>query len=242
MTREAPERLNFVIRKDDWSQSRFETAPPGELAEGQVLFRVDQFALTSNNITYAAAGDMLNYWGFFPAEEGWGRIPAMGFGDVVASAHPEVAEGQRVFGFFPMSTHLVVQAEDVGPEGFIDGVEQPLDRVERAGCVIRTERLVVCPQIARLAQFGAEPLLCTRQHVLEPVALLGDRAKLHLHIVLSQCSGRTTPALRVLLRPRGRPVGRAVGGGHHLVDRIEQTLRQKVEGLAHAVSVVHCHR
>ncbi len=122
MTREAPERLNFVIRKDDWSQSRFETAPLGELAEGQVLFRVDQFALTSNNITYAAAGDMLNYWGFFPAEEGWGRIPAMGFADVVASAHPEVAEGQRVFGFFPMSTHLVVQADDVGPEGFIDGV------------------------------------------------------------------------------------------------------------------------
>lgn len=123
MTREIQECVNFVLRKDDWSQSRFETAPPGELADGQVQFRVDRFALTSNNITYAAAGDMLNYWGFFPAAEGWGRIPAMGFGDVVASAHPDVAEGQRVFGFFPMSTHLVVQAEELGSGGFIDGVE-----------------------------------------------------------------------------------------------------------------------
>ena len=31
--------------------------------------RVESFALTANNITYAALGDMLNYWQFFPTGE-----------------------------------------------------------------------------------------------------------------------------------------------------------------------------
>jgi NADPH:quinone reductase-like Zn-dependent oxidoreductase len=115
-------RSSFLVRRDDWSQTRFETTDLEALAPGQVRLRVDRFALTSNNISYAAAGDMLDYWGFFPAEEGWGRIPAMGFGDVIESSHPEVIPGERVFGFFPMATHLVIEAQDVGPTQFVDGV------------------------------------------------------------------------------------------------------------------------
>lgn len=112
--------LDFLVRRDDWATTRFaETAPPG-LSEGQVRFRIDRFALTSNNISYAAVGDMLDYWGFFPAAEGWGRIPAMGYADVVESAHPEVPEGQRVFGFFPMSTELVIDAGQVGRSHYLD--------------------------------------------------------------------------------------------------------------------------
>jgi hypothetical protein len=87
-----------------------------------VLLGLDRFALTSNNITYAAAGDMLDYWGFFPAEEGWGRVPAMGFADVAESNHPDVAPGARYFGFFPMSTHLVVEPDQVDETQFIDKV------------------------------------------------------------------------------------------------------------------------
>jgi len=81
---------------------------------------VDRFALTSNNISYAQVGDMLHYWAFFPTEQGWGRIPAMGFGDVAESNHPDVASGERVFGFFPMARHLVIQAVGVNPQGFSD--------------------------------------------------------------------------------------------------------------------------
>lgn len=115
-----PTRVSFLVRRDDWSQTRFETTEIGDLAAGQVQLRIDRFALTSNNISYAAAGDMLDYWGFFPAEDGWGRIPAMGFGDVVESRHPDVAVGERVFGFFPMATHLVIDAEGAGPAQFVD--------------------------------------------------------------------------------------------------------------------------
>lgn len=116
------ECTNFVVRRDDFSRSHFETSEVGELREGQVLFSVDRFALTSNNITYAAAGDMLDYWGFFPAAEGFGRIPAMGYADVVESRHSQVAVGTRCFGFFPMASHLVVEADGVSPAGFVDGV------------------------------------------------------------------------------------------------------------------------
>ncbi len=31
--------------------------------------RVDAFGFTANNITYAAAGDLIGYWTFFPASE-----------------------------------------------------------------------------------------------------------------------------------------------------------------------------
>jgi len=102
------------VRKDNWSDTRVVTEPlPDALAANEVLFRVDTLALTSNNISYAASGDSLGYWGFFPAEQGWGRIPAMGWGEVIASSHPEVAVGERVWGWFPFSTHLRIQAGKV---------------------------------------------------------------------------------------------------------------------------------
>ena len=113
--------LDLLVDKANWRQHRFAEGPSPELAEGQVLFRVDRFAITANNISYAAAGDMLGYWRFFPAPDGWGRIPVMGFGDVVASRHPQVEEGTRCFGFYPMSRHLVIEPGVVSASQILDG-------------------------------------------------------------------------------------------------------------------------
>jgi NADPH:quinone reductase-like Zn-dependent oxidoreductase len=115
-----PAGLDFLVNKSDWSQHRFEEAPVPELGDEQVLFRVDRFAFTANNISYALAGDMLGYWRFFPAPEGWGRLPTMGFGDVVASKHADVAVGTRCFGFYPMSRYLVIAPSAAGPAGITD--------------------------------------------------------------------------------------------------------------------------
>ena len=121
MTAELRDGLDFIVKRDDWRQCRFvPAAVESELQPGQVLFRVDRFAFTSNNISYAVVGDTLGYWRFFPAEEGWGRLPVMGFGDVIRSSHPDVPEGDRVFGFFPMSTHLMIEADGVTPRQYID--------------------------------------------------------------------------------------------------------------------------
>ncbi|MAI81154.1 MAG: hypothetical protein CL917_19590 [Deltaproteobacteria bacterium] len=113
--------LDFMVKKSDWQLHRFEEGPAPEISEGQILFRVDRFALTANNISYALAGDMLGYWRFFPAPEGWGRIPAMGFADVIESKHPEVAVGMRCFGFYPMSRYLVIEPCAVSAFNMTDG-------------------------------------------------------------------------------------------------------------------------
>ncbi|HVN39584.1 MAG TPA: DUF2855 family protein [Myxococcota bacterium] len=122
MSEPLAESLDFLVRKSDWKSTRFVEGPaPWELPPGRVLFRVDRFALTANNITYALAGDSLGYWRFFPAPDGWGRIPVMGFGDVVRSTHPGVAEGTRCFGFFPMSRYLVIEPSRATHEQIVDG-------------------------------------------------------------------------------------------------------------------------
>jgi hypothetical protein len=43
-----------------------------------------------------------------------------GFGDVIASKHPGIAIGERLFGYFPMATHLVIEAADVTKRGLRD--------------------------------------------------------------------------------------------------------------------------
>lgn len=94
------------------------------LTENQILCAVDHFAFTANNITYAASGEFLKYWNFFPVpEEGWGRVPVWGFADVIESQHPEIAVGERLYGYWPMSTHLVIQAGKVSESSFQDVVE-----------------------------------------------------------------------------------------------------------------------
>ena len=115
------EVTTLEVNKTDWAKTRLveESLPP--IGENEVLLRVDRQALTANNISYAGAGDTIGYWGFFPAEEGWGRIPAMGWADVVESGHPDIAVGERVWGFYPFSTHLRILAGNV-TEGHFDDV------------------------------------------------------------------------------------------------------------------------
>ncbi|OYU69207.1 MAG: hypothetical protein CFE28_03840 [Alphaproteobacteria bacterium PA2] len=86
-------------------------AQPGaaDLADGEVLLSVDSFSLTANNITYGAMGDSFGYWKFFPAPDGLGRIPVWGFATVLASRSPDAEVGQRIFGYLPMSSHVVMR-------------------------------------------------------------------------------------------------------------------------------------
>ena len=97
-------------------------APAGRpLADGQARLAIHSFALTSNNITYAAFGEAMKYWDFFPTGTAqWGCIPVWGFAVVSESRALGVDVGQRFYGFLPMGTHLVVQPGRIGPAGFTD--------------------------------------------------------------------------------------------------------------------------
>jgi hypothetical protein len=109
------------VRKNALADSRLAEQDLPPLGDGEVLARVDRFALTANNITYGVVGEKIGYWRFFPAAEGWGVIPVWGFADVVESRHPGVVAGERLYGYFPMGTHLVLRPSGVKPERLLDG-------------------------------------------------------------------------------------------------------------------------
>jgi hypothetical protein len=116
--------LEFQVRRDNFAETRIVEAPTLPLADGQARLRLDLFAMTSNNITYAAMGEgELGYWDFFPAKAGWGRPPCWGFATVEASKSEPVAVGARVYGYFPIGTHLDVTPSRATPNGFFDGAE-----------------------------------------------------------------------------------------------------------------------
>ncbi len=116
----------FQVRKDQLGSTRCVSLPHTPLAAGQVRVRVEHFAYTSNNITYAAFGEAMHYWQFYPVPAdadgtAWGCIPVWGFATVAESLHPEVAVGERLYGYWPMASHAVVQPVRIGPHGFTDG-------------------------------------------------------------------------------------------------------------------------
>lgn len=90
------------------------------LGDGEVRLRVESFAVTANNVTYAVIGDQFGYWNFFPAQDGYGIVPMWGHAIVEESRCPEIAVGERVYGYLPMGTHLDVLPGKVSTGGFTD--------------------------------------------------------------------------------------------------------------------------
>jgi NADPH:quinone reductase-like Zn-dependent oxidoreductase len=112
--------MNFEVKRDDLRASRVVDEAPPDLVDGEALLRVSRFALTANNVTYAVFGDAMAYWQFFPGGDGWGRVPVWGFADVEASRAGGLAEGDRVYGYLPMGSHVVVTPDRVSDTAFVD--------------------------------------------------------------------------------------------------------------------------
>lgn len=112
--------LELQVRRGDLKETRIEERPLPDLAGGQILLAIDKFAITANNVGYALIGDSFGFWNYYPAEQPWGIIPAWGFAHVVASRHPGIAEGERVYGFLPMASHAVMRPDAVSAGGFTD--------------------------------------------------------------------------------------------------------------------------
>ncbi|MEI7592238.1 MAG: DUF2855 family protein [Actinomycetes bacterium] len=114
--------MDIEVRRTELATTRRVESSAADLEEGQALFRIDTFGLSMNNVSFGVTGEMLGYWKLFPASgDGWGRITVFGFADVVESRHPDVEVGTRVFGYLPMSNHLVVEPARVNERGFFDG-------------------------------------------------------------------------------------------------------------------------
>jgi hypothetical protein len=192
--------IDFIVARNDLQQCKLiETQLPdaAALPEDALLIKIDRFAFTANNITYAVLGDQLKYWQLFPAPENFGNIPVWGFGEVVASRHPGIAAGERLFGYFPMATHLVIEAADVSKRGLRDAA---------------AHRQGVAPVYNAYARVSGDPAFAGRQGdyqaLLRPLFMLSFLVDEYLaenefhgarSVVLSSASSKTAFGLAHLL-------------------------------------------
>jgi len=190
------------VNRADIRATRVVDEPTPEPGPGEALLRVDLFGLTANNVTYAALGDLLSYWRFFPAADGWGRVPVWGFAEVVASRAEGVATGDRVFGYLPMSTHLVVRPDRAGPTGFVDAAPH------------RRELPAAYNRYRTGPVEGGEPAYALLWPLFVLAFLVADHLDEHKlfgadQALLASASSRTARAIAHLLRQRGD--GRVLG-------------------------------
>lgn len=177
-------------------------AAPLALADGEARLAVHRFALTANNITYAAFGVAMGYWQFFPGADGRGRLPVWGFADVTESRCDGVSVGERVYGYFPAASELVVTPGKVRPDSFIDAA------AHRSALPAVYNRYVRCA-----ADPAYDPAREATQMVLQPLFLTSFLIDAHLRdtdflgasrISLTSASSKTALALAFLLG-RDRP-------------------------------------
>ncbi|MEM7216983.1 MAG: DUF2855 family protein [Pseudomonadota bacterium] len=175
----------IVVNRADLSAVTVREQPGAELADGQVRLAVHRFGLSANNISYAIAGDFLGYWAHFPVDESWGCIPVWGFAEVSESRHGEIAVGERIFGYLPMASELIVAPDAVGALAFQD---------ESA------HRAAGHPWYKRLYRCDADPLYAADREGVQAImwalfmtgwALADDLAGTARSVVISSASSKT---------------------------------------------------
>jgi hypothetical protein len=112
---------DFLVKRAELRECRIAEGEAPQLEPGQALLRVETFGMTSNNVTYGVFGEAMSYWDFFPAVDGWGRIPVWGFAEVERSEADGVEPETRFYGYLPPSSHLVVTPVNADARGFVDG-------------------------------------------------------------------------------------------------------------------------
>ena len=111
----------LLVRKAALPDTRWQQQADAPLTPGQIRLQVNLFSLTANNITYAAMGDAMDYWGFFPSDDAaWGVIPVWGFATITESAHTDLKPGEKLYGYWPMADHAVLQPDQVSPGSLMD--------------------------------------------------------------------------------------------------------------------------
>lgn len=127
---EAPPITRLLTRKGALGETERDFLPARLLQPGEALMRLDRFSITTNNITYAAFGEAMDYWKFFPTHrDGLGHMPVWGFAEVIASTVEGVEPGQRFYGYWPIASHVVLQPVRVTERGLYDGAPHRADLV-----------------------------------------------------------------------------------------------------------------
>lgn len=192
----------FAVDKSALQQTSFRDAGLAAIEPGQILVKVDRFAFTANNITYAELGDRLAYWRFFPApEDKLGIIPVWGFGDVIESRHETIRAGERIYGFLPMATHVVFQPDRVNPASFVEASAHRAELPPAYNLYMRCADDPLYEERHEDLQALLRPLFITSFLIDDFLAdenFFGAKA-----VVLSSASSKTAFGLAHLLHKRG---------------------------------------
>ncbi|AKS43222.1 DUF2855 family protein [Wenzhouxiangella marina] len=114
-------QTRLLMNRQRFEDMHVDSTPAPSAKDGEVVLALDRFSLTVNNVTYAAFGEALRYWDFFPTGiDGQGLLPVWGYANVVDSEVEGIEVGQRYFGYFPSATHLVVKPGKTGARSFRD--------------------------------------------------------------------------------------------------------------------------
>jgi Protein of unknown function (DUF2855) len=191
---------DFLVKRDDLRQCRVAESETPELEPGQALLRVDSFGLTANNITYAVMGEAMSYWNFFPAGDGWGRVPMWGFAEVERSEAEGVEVGTRVYGYLPPSSYLAVTPASVEESGFVDGSPHRAELPSAYHRYVATDRDPFYRADTEAIQMLLRPLFFTSFLIDDQLAdegLTGSGP-----IVLASASSKTAIAAAFMLAQR----------------------------------------
>ena len=121
----------FQTLKSDLTQSRIIDIDSTSIGDGEIAVQVESYAFTSNNVTYAVAGDTIGYWKFFQTgndtNNEWGCIPMWGFAEITHSGIEDLNVGERLFGYFPAAESLILSPVKISTQSFSDGKEHRKD-------------------------------------------------------------------------------------------------------------------
>lgn len=194
---------------------------PRALEDGEARLAVHSFALTANNITYAAFGDAMRYWDFFPGADGRCRLPVWGFADVEESRVEGLTQGERIYGYFPAGAELIVQPGKISPGSFTDMAPHRAELPPAYNNYVRCSADPGWTADAEPAQMVLQPLFITAW-LLDFFLRDPDNGFTDAPVLLTSASSKTAIALAFALK---------AGGGRHAIGLTSARNRDFVDGL-----------
>ncbi|MEQ8300982.1 MAG: DUF2855 family protein [Hyphomonas sp.] len=194
--------MDYLIKRDDLRDCHWADAPVTGLADGMARLRVDAFALTANNVTYATFGEAMEYWKFFPAgSPEFGRVPVWGFATVIESRTAGVDVGSRVYGYLPISNTFDVKPARISKESFLDGAEHRQGLAPIYNTYVLTAADPTYDPAFEAQQMLFRPLFTTGWMIDDCLMETGDPVP--ETVVISSASSKTAMALAHCLKTRG---------------------------------------
>ncbi|KAJ3256137.1 hypothetical protein HK103_005706 [Boothiomyces macroporosus] len=186
---------SFTINKNDIKATAITKHSISDIPSNAILIQIDRFGFSSNNVTYALFGKAMQYFDFFEAGNGYAHLPIWGVGTIIKSNNDQLKEGEKVYGYFPTASHIILEPVGIKIDSFkVIRDQLPADRYHREN---------VDPEYS--SEFESlmllfRPLWTTSFFLNDFLEAKFDNVR---SIVISSASSKTAFSLALLLKKRG---------------------------------------